>query len=173
MRRVKKNRPVSTSTNVTSVRTDVMKMRFVSMSLEVTNADVRPAITAMDSFARVSDFFLIVVVSVYQLFPFLNWDAEETVCSRVRCTAYSQCVENDKGHAECRCIDGYEEISNQCLPIGSSLPNDCRHEEKCSIHAQCTYSSQEDQYICRCFNGYQGDGFNCTQISGNQIRFNS
>lgn len=120
-----------------------------------------------DGFSCQSGFLLVFIVILLKIVS--TSIAEETICSRVRCAANSQCVETEQGHAECRCLDGYQMTENQCQPIGSTVPTDCRHEDKCDINAQCTYSSQEDRYLCRCFNGYRGDGTTCTRISGNLL----
>lgn len=93
---------------------------------------------------------------------------EETPCSRVRCSSYSQCVENDQGHPECRCIAGYKEIESQCQLISTpNVTKDCQQEDKCDINAQCVYNSQADRYVCECLSGFRGDGLTCTRSSGN------
>lgn len=155
---------VSTSTNAISDRIDAMRTRCVSTNLEVINVDAKPVTTATDSVVRVCSLLLFIVIYFEKIISCIT---EETICSRVRCAANSQCVETEQGHAECRCLDGYQMTENQCQPIGLTLPDDCRQEDKCDKNAQCTYSSQEDRYVCRCFNGYQGDGSTCTPVSGN------
>ena len=35
-------------------------------------------------------------------------------------------------------------------------------DNECDINAQCT--NTEGSYVCRCLEGYQGDGRNCTGI---------
>jgi len=100
----------------------------------------------------------------------LSLTVEETPCSRVRCAAYSQCFETPEGHPECRCLPGYKEIDNQpgCRPNDDSPPVDvdCRQQNRCHINAQCAYNSQQDKYRCQCLNGFRGDGFTCTLVSG-------
>jgi len=98
------------------------------------------------------------------------WYTEETPCSRIRCFPQSRCVENEKGQAECRCLPGFQEVDNECLPI-SSLPSnitthqDCRHDDRCDVNAQCVYNSVDDQYRCQCHRGYVGDGLECSRES--------
>ena len=43
--------------------------------------------------------------------------------------------------------------------------DECTRSEanKCDPNALCT--NTEGSYVCRCLNGYQGDGRNCTGIS--------
>ena len=93
---------------------------------------------------------------------------EETPCSRIRCFPQSRCVENEKGQAECRCLPGFQEVDSECLPI-SSLPSnittqqDCRHDDRCDVNAQCVYNSVDDHYLCQCHRGYVGDGLECSR----------
>lgn len=40
--------------------------------------------------------------------------------------------------------------------------NECRKPEENECHANALCNNTEGSYVCRCFNGYRGDGKNCT-----------
>ena len=142
------------------------RTRFALTNREVMNVVVKPDITAMDLIVRVRAIYkYLSTIILFDHVVVLSF-TEETPCSRVRCSSNSQCVENDQGHPECRCLPGYQETESQCQLI-SSPTVDCRQQDKCDINAQCVYNSQTDRHQCQCLSGFRGDGLTCTRSSGN------
>ena len=41
--------------------------------------------------------------------------------------------------------------------------DDCSRTEDCDPNAQCQYSSDEQRYVCKCNEGYEGNGFYCAE----------
>lgn len=41
----------------------------------------------------------------------------------------------------------------------------CFSANNCNKNAQCVRSTEENEYVCKCNPGFEGDGFNCELIS--------
>lgn len=42
--------------------------------------------------------------------------------------------------------------------------NECTLHTTCDANAQCTNSPEDFSFLCKCDNGYEGDGFTCVKI---------
>jgi EGF-like domain. len=45
-----------------------------------------------------------------------------------------------------------------------NVPVPCNAVNTCHPHAQCVFFPSRGQYQCQCNAGYDGDGFECTEI---------
>lgn len=41
----------------------------------------------------------------------------------------------------------------------------CYIANNCNKNAQCVHSTEEDEFVCKCNPGFEGDGFKCELIS--------
>lgn len=82
-------------------------------------------------------------------------------CSGVVCRENAHCVEN--GVAMCQCLPGFTGNNGlDCVPLTSQS---CHLSNNCSPFGICSFDRETGQYSCNCLPGYEGDGYNCQQIT--------
>lgn len=73
----------------------------------------------------------------------------------------------------CWCPSGYELQDDTCVgketqvteeTTNGDLELSCNTVNTCHPHAQCVFVPTKGQYQCQCNAGYEGDGFECTEI---------
>ncbi|KAE8586619.1 hypothetical protein XENTR_v10021718 [Xenopus tropicalis] len=70
----------------------------------------------------------------------------------------SRCVPRGDGVFTCECFPGFNKSGEDCVDV-----DECT-EHRCHPDASCTNTL--GSFSCRCNSGYEGDGFQCTQILG-------
>ncbi|XP_075469905.1 nidogen-2 isoform X2 [Ascaphus truei] len=71
----------------------------------------------------------------------------------------SRCIPRGDGLFTCECLAGFVKSGQNCIDV-----DECA-EYRCHPDASC--SNTRGSFSCRCNNGYEGDGFQCTQIQDN------
>lgn len=97
-------------------------------------------------------------------------ESSESCEKRLNCHKNAHCVKN-KTQTMCQCFEGYYGDGILCtrylappdlsLLKSSFLKRECKSQNECHENATCVHAENEPyKFICRCLDGYQGDGFN-------------
>ncbi|KAK9891601.1 hypothetical protein WA026_015561 [Henosepilachna vigintioctopunctata] len=81
-------------------------------------------------------------------------------CANVKCNENSECFESN-GIAECRCSPGFTGNGQTCQP---KIAQSCHIANNCSPYGVCQIDPATEEYHCLCQMGFEGDGYQCTQI---------
>ncbi|OQV11910.1 Nidogen-1 [Hypsibius exemplaris] len=90
---------------------------------------------------------------------------ETDVCQAVDCGTHAGCVSQD-GQAVCVCSAGYETQDPNTKPLVCTAAEDsCETLNNCDINADCHSDLQAGRQVCRCREGFTGDGSRCSPSS--------